>query len=197
MNKKNDIVKELKKRKRLKMLLNILRYVNYGGGITVVVAMILIALSSKLLLAFGLVHFLILCGGLEQVRIHLAERMHKDDQEFLETLSRNIEKKSGNKSYIASVDDLVIIPKNLHVGENLEASNAIPIFKEGHYVFMKEDLTPIVIRQYEDDDDLRMDVLDGDDALNAYKELTDKEWHKIEKTPIAKKLKLVPDSLDD
>ncbi len=52
-----------------------------------------------------------------------------------------------------------IVPTNIRVGENLEASNAIPIFKEGHYVIVKSKMKPYFIRVVEDENGVKEEFL--------------------------------------
>lgn len=52
-----------------------------------------------------------------------------------------------------------IVPANLCIGENLEASNAFDIFKEGHYVIIKSMMDPYFIRSYENDEGEREEYL--------------------------------------
>lgn len=51
------------------------------------------------------------------------------------------------------IDDVEvnIVPKNMHVGDDLEAINIVPIFKEGKYVIIKSTDHPYFIRVFDQD----------------------------------------------
>lgn len=46
--------------------------------------------------------------------------------------------------------EIEIVPKNMKIGEDLEAINIVPIFKEGHYVIIKSFDHPYFIRVFDD-----------------------------------------------
>ncbi|MDE6292357.1 MAG: hypothetical protein K2L98_01605 [Bacilli bacterium] len=46
--------------------------------------------------------------------------------------------------------EIEIVPKNMKIGEDLEAINIVPIFKDGHYVIIKSFDHPCFIRVYDD-----------------------------------------------
>lgn len=73
--------------------------------------------------------------------------------------------------------DLEIVPKNIQVGENLEAVNIIPIFKEGHYIILGRVLDGVVLRQLEEDGKMHLDLLDEDEKIEfLIEKSTDEEW---------------------
>lgn len=55
-----------------------------------------------------------------------------------------------NMEYLDDVE-VEIVPKNIKIGENLEAANIIPIFKEGKYVVIKSKEHPCFIRVFDND----------------------------------------------
>lgn len=73
---------------------------------------------------------------------------------------------------------LAIEPVNLRIGENLEASNAIDIFKKGHYVIIKSLMDPYFIRSYVNDEGVREEYLmepTEEDIYTLTEELPDYE----------------------
>lgn len=78
--------------------------------------------------------------------------------------------------------DLDIVPKNIQIGEDLEAINIVPIFKEGHYIIMGSVLDGVVLRQLEEDGKEKLDLLDENERLDILVEIaTDREWDKKKK----------------
>lgn len=61
--------------------------------------------------------------------------------------------------FVDPMTTIEIVPTNLCIGENLEASNAFDIFKEGHYVIVKSMMDPYFIRSYENDEGEREEYL--------------------------------------
>lgn len=96
---------------------------------------------------------------------------------FLRGLTDDISKKIGNNYWhLSNLSDITIIPKNIKVGENLEAVNIIPIFKEGHFIIVEGLYSPVVLAQYKDDDgNYCVKLLEEDEAIQEMANLDEKE----------------------
>lgn len=85
-----------------------------------------------------------------------------------------------NLEYSGDVE-IEIVPKNIKIGENLEAVNIIPIFKEGKYVVIKSMYHPCFIRVFDNDGEeeaYAMEPIDEDiqlleSEIPEYKEYID------------------------
>lgn len=51
------------------------------------------------------------------------------------------------------IDNVEIIPRDICIGENLEASNAFDVFKKGNYVLIKTGEEALIFKEYEDDEE--------------------------------------------
>ncbi len=78
-----------------------------------------------------------------------------------------------NSGMIKGID---IIPKNVKIGENLEASNAIPIFKEGKYIIVHNYSAPIILQEYKKDTgDVVVEFLEENEVKEMERRLTPRE----------------------
>lgn len=99
--------------------------------------------------------------------MHISERnaLHIND------LAEDIKQATNQDCNIKSLDDIEIVPKNIQVGENLEAINIIPIFKEGHYIIIKSRPASFVLRQVEIDGEREVQILESEEANAVIDEL--------------------------
>lgn len=85
--------------------------------------------------------------------------------------------------------EVEIVPKNMKIGENLEAINVVPIFKEGKYVIIKSYDYPVFMRVFDDEGTEEVYVMEATDEdlealeseLPEYQEYID--VLKLQKTP--------------
>lgn len=85
--------------------------------------------------------------------------------------------------------EVEIVPKNMKIGENLEAINVVPIFKEGKYVIIKSYDYPVFMRVFDDEGKEEVYVMEATDEdlevleseLPEYQEYID--VLKLQKTP--------------
>lgn len=89
-----------------------------------------------------------------------------------EKLLEEIGKETDKDFSDVNLKDLDIVPKNIQVGENLEAINIIPIYKEGHYIIIGSVLDGVVLRQIEEDGQEKIDLLDEEERKDVLIEIS-------------------------
>lgn len=104
----------------------------------------------------------------------------KKTKDFLTELSKDIARFNGEPSWrINSLDNITIIPKNVKVGENLEALNAVPIFKKGKYIIIEGNHSVEILAQYKENDKDVVKILDEYEVEEEYNALDEKTKHKV------------------
>lgn len=167
-----NLVKEIK---RLKVK-NI-----FGLFISIGVSSILLVIMIAILIINLLGSFILPASSVAimnlfvQGNLWYGRKVRRETDEKLKSLSNSISDEIDSKYSIYSVADIKIIPKNLKLGEDLSHNNLVQIFKEGHYVLVHGFPQDIVIRQYIDEDELHVEVLDEEDKKMALSELSEDE----------------------
>ncbi len=106
----------------------------------------------------------------------------KKTVKVLEKLSKEISKYTEDSRWsIRRLDDIIIIPKNIKVDEDLESLNIVPIFKKGKFIIMKGTYSLEILAQYEEDGKTIVKMLDKDEVAEAYNEFDEKIKRKIQK----------------
>lgn len=106
----------------------------------------------------------------------------KKTVKVLEKLSKEISKYTEDSRWsIRRLDDIIIIPKNIKVDEDLESLNIVPIFKKGKFIIMKGTYSLEILAQYEEDGKTVVKMLDKDEVAEAYNEFDEKIKRKIQK----------------
>lgn len=115
--------------------------------------------------------------------IQSTDNCKKKNLKFLGRLTDDIlDKIEDNFCSVYRMSDITIIPKNIKIGENLEAANIIPIFKKGHFIIVKGLYSPVVLAQYKDDyGGYCVKILDNDEASEEIANLDEKEKRMLER----------------
>ncbi len=173
-----NIVKVIKSRKSKRFLTN---SVLYGSIVGEIILAILLAFNfvpvGKF---FPLTSFF---GGILSIAANSKESMKEKTQTFFNELSSKICNELDDHNFQQlNFNDVTIIPKNIKVGEDLEAVNKVPIFKEGKYVIIKRLFTaPVILAQYEENGEQVVKMLDELEASKEYQNLDAKTKRKIER----------------
>ncbi len=99
------------------------------------------------------------------------DRSIANNRGYLNKLGDDISLVSGEECIIDRLKDIEIIPKNIKVGECLEASNAFDIFKGGHYILVSSLPRKFVLQQVEEEDKNRVDILEYEEAATVIEQL--------------------------
>ncbi len=87
----------------------------------------------------------------------------------LESLSKDISKAIEVPHWrVSRLDDIFIIPKNIKVGENLDAINIVPIYKKGKFIIIKGNYSLEILAQYKEDGKTVVKILDDDEIREEY-----------------------------
>lgn len=160
-----NIVKELEKRRKWNKIER-----NGTIGFIAVCATVFFGRAVKIIADVFADMFNIMGCGVVVLGIG-GRRITNGNNRYLKDLSDSLSAVLNEEFSIKSLDDIMIIPKNICIGENLEASNAFDIFKEGHYVLVKSKEKSLVLCQLETDGEYRVDIMDKKDAYDALFEI--------------------------
>lgn len=176
-NDDKDLVKVIKSRKRRSALAKLGIPIPFAVESAVLVAAFLGAISTPTCFALSSV-----IVSLLNISTKSKEKNRDKNEQLLEDLATDVGSKIGDKNWeIYHLNDIAIIPKNFQVGENLEAINPVPIFKEGKYIIMSGDFSIEILAQYEDEGKSVVKILDREEALAVYDDLDDKTKRKLGK----------------
>jgi len=173
-----NIAKVIKSRKSKRMLTNGALYGSIVGEI--ILAMLLAFNQVPAGKFFSLTS--VLCGILS-ISYNSKESMKEKTRAFFNKLSSEIRSKIDDDNLqILSFNDITIVPKNIKIGEDLEAINIVPIFKEGKYIIIKKLFsTPIMLAQYEENGRQVVKMLDEEEASEEFQNLDANMKRKIDR----------------
>lgn len=166
-----NLVRKVRLRKIFfKIYLNARKFIFVGEVIAAIMIFFTNGASSQVF--FTLVLASITMDGLNKI---YGSKGLSTFKEIVEEVEKITDKDFGE----VDMKDLEIVPKNIKVGENLDAANIIPIFKEGYYIVIGRVLEGAVLRQLEEDDKMHLDLLDEDERIDfLIEKSTDVEWQK-------------------
>lgn len=156
-----NLVKEITRRRKWNKIER-----NGTIGFVFVCAGVFFARAQKLVADIFADMFNILGAGVAILGIG-GRRITDGDHKFLKDLSDGIEALIHEEFPINSLNDIEIVPKNIFIGDNLEASNAIELYQEGHYVLIRSKEKALVLRQLEENDKNHVEILDKIDAFDV------------------------------
>ncbi len=93
------------------------------------------------------------------------KKYRKETAKKLEELSKDIAELVGDPNWrVYKLDDIVIIPRNIKVAENLESLNIVPIYKKGEFIIMRGNYSLEILAQYKEDGKVVVKILDDDEV---------------------------------
>ena len=111
-----------------------------------------------------------------------SDDVRKETNKVLDGISNDISEAIGDSLWkVRDLEDITIIPKNIQVGEDLEAINIVPIFKEGKYIIIRGNSSLQILAQYEEDGKNVVKILDENEVSDEYNSFDDKTKKKIER----------------
>ena len=173
----SDMVKVIRKRKMKRNL------IKCGFALPPLTYLSLLGLAFAKILPFSQVFSstaLVFCPF--NISNVYSDDVRKETNKVLDGISNDISEAIGDSLWkVRDLEDITIIPKNIQVGEDLEAINIVPIFKEGKYIIMSGDFSIEILAQYEDEGKSVVKILDREEALAVYDDLDDKTKRKLGK----------------
>ncbi|MDE6292356.1 MAG: hypothetical protein K2L98_01600 [Bacilli bacterium] len=171
-----DIVKVIKKRKATRTLIRC--------GIAFPLFAILSVFGLALSKPDSFLQILPCSGGFISVLNFVLSSKGETNQEtenVLDDLSKDIAQAVGDPAWhVYRLDDITIIPKNIQIGENLEAINIIPIFKEGKFIIIQGNHSLEILAQYDEDGKTVVKILDEDEVMYEYTQFDEKTKRRMQ-----------------
>lgn len=171
-----DIVKVIKKRKAKRTLIRC--------GIAFPIFAVLSIFGLALSKPGSFLQILTSSGGFISVlNVVLSSKgeTKQETEKVLEDLSKDIARVVKDPAWrVYRLDDITIIPKNIQIGENLEAINIIPIFKEGKFIIIQGNHSLEILAQYDEDEKPVVKILDEDEVMYEYTQFDEKTKRKMQ-----------------
>lgn len=111
----------------------------------------------------------------EETLIVVTHIVNEKSQKDFNNLCSDIYKDCRLFIHEKSYDEIKIIPKNIQIGWDLEAANAVPIFKKGKYIIIPNSGEYVILREYEENNNYIVDLLDYDDVDSIKSDLTPRQ----------------------
>lgn len=179
-----NIVKSIKNRK----LANIFTRVFWSSEISFSIGLFILTLTGLINISgVGLIILLLMVFVVDLVGYEVLDYLWLSDipseRFILKTLENICNDEKNLEMSLDRLNQIVIIPKNLTIGENLDGRVAQQIFQRGHYIIAKDCDNISILRQYEKEDKFVLEELEELDLLMVKKDLPDvsKKILKLEK----------------
>ena len=173
----SDMVKVIRKRKMKRNL------IKCGFALPPLTYLSLLGLAFAKILPFSQVFSstaLVFCPF--NISNVYSDDVRKETNKVLDGISNDISEAIGDSLWkVRDLEDITIIPKNIQVGEDLEAINIVPIFKEGKYIIIRGNSSLQILAQYEEDGKNVVKILDENEVSDEYNSFDDKTKKKIER----------------
>ncbi len=93
------------------------------------------------------------------------KKYRKETAKILEELSKDIAEFVGNPNWrVYKLEDIMIIPRNIKVAENLDSLNIVPIYKKGEFIIMRGNYSLEILAQYKEDGKVVVKILDENEV---------------------------------
>ena len=166
----SDMVKVIRKRKMKRNL------IKCGFALPPLTYLSLLGLAFAKILPFSQVFSstaLVFCPF--NISNVYSDDVRKETNKVLDGISNDISEAIGDSLWkVRDLEDITIIPKNIQVGEDLEAINIVPIFKEGKYIIIRGNSSLQILAQYEEDGKNVVKILDENEVSDEYNSFDDK-----------------------